>query len=376
MACRWAHPQTTSHKPYSSLRVGSMTKKSARRLLIAAGLLLLTGLLVRSIRTNPEWRAFDWGAFLHSLVSVDRVWTAWALLAIYATYLVRALRWKALMRPMKPDAGLWNLFSATVIGFAAIGVFGRAGEMVRPYLVARKEAVRMSSQLAVWVVERCFDTLTLLVTAALALRSFNAAELDASPSVARVLHAGGSVVVFSTLGLLVLMVALRNLAEPLTGRLIRNLGRLSPQLLSPQRFRDIEHSLLAFVEGTRGMRNLRTLTACTFYSAVEWILIAVCYYAVFNCFSGGLRLTVSQTLIFMGSVMLGSLVNIPGVGGGIQVASLLVLTELFAIKPEPAASISLLIWAFTFLAIIPPAVVLMLYEGLSWGKLRRLESEN
>ena len=76
----------------------------------------------------------------------------------------------------------------------------------------------------------------------------------------------------------------------------------------------------------------------------------------------------------MGCVMLGSVVNIPGIGGGIQVASLLVLTELFGLRPEPAAGISLLIWGFTFLAVIPPAVILMVYEGLSWSKLRRLES--
>jgi hypothetical protein len=74
--------------------------------------------------------------------------------------------------------------------------------------------------------------------------------------------------------------------------------------------------------------------------------------------------------------MAGSMVNLPGIGGGIQVAAVLVLTEFFGFAPELAASVALLIWAFTFLVVIPPALFLMVQEGLSWGKLRRLESEN
>jgi uncharacterized protein (TIRG00374 family) len=353
-----------------------MSAESRRWLALGLGILVLGGLLVRSFYRNPEWRSFEWAAFGRSLLSVDPVWAAWALLAIYITYLVRALRWRALMAPMKPRASLWSLFSATVIGFAAIGVLGRAGEMVRPYLVARKEAVPLSSQLAVWVVERSFDTLAVLATVAFALREFHGAGLESRPLLAEILRKGASVVAFSTVALIILLFALRNFAEPITRGVIRRLDGLSPRLLRPDRRTALEHSLQAFVEGTRGVRELRVLSVCTAYTAVEWLLIAFCYAAVFNSLGGGLRLSVSETLIFMGAVMVGSMVNLPGVAGGIQVASLLVLTEWFGLRPEPAASISLLIWVFTFLAVIPPALLLMLHEGLSWGKLRRLESEN
>src|SRR5687767_3842649 len=105
-----------------------MSKRTKQWMLVGAGMLVLVALLIRSFRHNPEWKAFRWSLFLDSLVSVDKLWTVWALVAIYATYVVRALRWKVLMREIKPNAGFWNLFSATMIGFAAIGLFGRAGE--------------------------------------------------------------------------------------------------------------------------------------------------------------------------------------------------------------------------------------------------------
>src|SRR5437867_1040400 len=78
--------------PYFSATARFMTRKTKQWLLIASGMFLLLLLLIRSIRHNPEWRAFHWSAFLAGLVSVDKGWAALALAAIYATYLVRALR--------------------------------------------------------------------------------------------------------------------------------------------------------------------------------------------------------------------------------------------------------------------------------------------
>ena len=336
-----------------------------RWLLFFLAALALALLLAYSFRHNPQWGSFQWSAFADSLLAIEASWALAGLAAVYTTYLVRALRWKALMKHLKPDPSLRNLLSASIIGFAAIGVLGRAGEMVRPYLIARKESVSLSSQIAVWLVERCFDTLTLLITAAFALGQFEAAGLRESPTLTQSLHATGRFLAYGTLALVILMIALRNLAQPVNNWIISHL---------PRRLAGLEPHFRAFEEGTRGLHSLRALTVCILYSIAEWVLVALCYYAVFNSFSGGIRLTISQTLIFMTCVMLGSIVNIPGIGGGIQVASLLVLTELFGIRPEPAAGISLLIWVFTFLAVVPPALILMVYEGLSWSKLRRLES--
>jgi uncharacterized protein (TIRG00374 family) len=343
---------------------------SKRWLFAALAMPALGGLLIWSILTNPEWRAFNARLFLQSLVSVDKVWMLWALLAIYASYLVRALRWKVLMSRVKPEASLWNLFSATVIGFGAIGILGRAGEAVRPYLVARKENVPISSQMAIWIIERAFDTLTVLVAVAFALRRIDPAGLHSSPVLSGFLHTSANIVAFSTLALLIAMLGFRNFSAPVIHWLIARL-----RVLHPSHSIKVEQSLRAFLEGTRCLQSTSTLFACCACTIVQWTLIALCYDAVFRAFSGGIQMSLSELLIFMGAVMGGSLVQIPGVGGGAQVASILVLTEIFAIRPELAASIALSIWVFTFLVVIPPAVLLALYEGLSWSKLRKLESE-
>ena len=79
------------------------------------------------------------------------------------------MRWAVFLKPLKPHPSMRNLLSATVVGFTAITLFGRPGEFVRPYLIARKEQVPVTSQFAAWVLERIFDLLMALLLFAFAL---------------------------------------------------------------------------------------------------------------------------------------------------------------------------------------------------------------
>ena len=59
----------------------------------------------------------------------------------------------------------------------------------------------------------------------------------------------------------------------------------------------------------------------------------------------------------MGFVSFGSIVQIPGVGGGMQVVAVLVLTELFGVRLELAIAFALFLWIITFVAIVPAGPV-------------------
>jgi glycosyltransferase 2 family protein len=82
-----------------------------------------------------------------------------------------------------------------------------------------------------------------------------------------------------------------------------------------------------------------------------------------------------DVLILMGFVSFGSIVQIPGVGGGMQVVSVLVLTELFGVRFELASSFAVFLWAITFVAIVPLGLLVALKEGLDWHSLRRIGRE-
>jgi hypothetical protein len=79
---------------------------------------------------------------------------------------------------------------------------------------------------------------------------------------------------------------------------------------------------------------------------------------------------------FWGFVAIGAVIQLPGVGGGMPIASVLALTELFKLPVEPAAGLAPLIWAGSSLVAVPLGVPCLFHEGLSWRRIRQLREES
>ena len=70
-----------------------------------------------------------------------------------------------LLSPIGPTR-FRTVFRATIIGFAALGLLpARAGDVLRPYLVARQEGLSLSSTFATIVIERVLDLIAVLLAA-------------------------------------------------------------------------------------------------------------------------------------------------------------------------------------------------------------------
>ena len=111
------------------------------------------------------------------------------------------------------------------------------------------------------------------------------------------------------------------------------------------------------------------------YTAVEWALIVVAILFVFKAFEPHLFLSLLDVIIFLGFLALGAVVQAPGVGGGVQVATILALTELFAVPLEVASSVAIVLWAVTFVVVVPVGLVFALIEGVDLSKLRKAKAE-
>jgi glycosyltransferase 2 family protein len=311
--------------------------------------------------------AFDWGLFLASVGKLRWTWLAVSLIPIGGTYFGRALRWAVFLKPLKPKPSFRNLFSATVVGFTAIALFGRAGEFVRPYLIAAKERVPVASQMAAWILERLFDILMALLVFAYALTRVSGHEVRAGSGLAWVLAFGGKVAGIISLAALVLLVSMRHLAEPVRRLLLRRL-----KFLPEKQYHRVGHLITTFIQGVEATRSDGALMLVLLYSVLEWVLIAACYWCLAQSCAGLIHLSLPDVIVFVGFVSFGSTVQIPGVGGGVQVVAILILTELFGVRLESATFFALVIWIFTFIVIVPVGLVIALREGLSWRGLRQL----
>ena len=91
--------------------------------------------------------------------------------AIAVSYLVRVGRWQRLLAPIA-QVGFAPAVRATVIGCATTAVLpGRLGEVLRPYLLARRE--RLSAVLATVVLERLLDVITVVLLCGVFLLFFS-----------------------------------------------------------------------------------------------------------------------------------------------------------------------------------------------------------
>src|SRR5438105_4893404 len=86
-----------------------------------------------------------------------------ALLLYFIGVWVRAVRWRILLNPIAPEVGLYETFEVVVIGYMANDVLpARIGELVRAYVLSRREGIRKTGTLATILVERIFDGLTMV----------------------------------------------------------------------------------------------------------------------------------------------------------------------------------------------------------------------
>jgi glycosyltransferase 2 family protein len=344
-----------------------MLRNARKYLLLLLGVLVVGYLLYRS-RNSVTLKVFRWQMVVQALSGARISLLLLALVAIYGCYALRAVRWMHFSRTLG-KTHFWNVYSAQLMGFACLFILGRAGEPVRPVLVARKDSLSIPRMFGVYFLERVFDIAATVVLAGFALLSFKRRGLLDEENALFMSRARSTGVVL--LGILAILVGFLiyfryHGAVWLARRLERENWR------SGWRAR-VAALLEGFSEGLQGIRTWGDLAALVAYTAVHWLLVALTYLWIAHAFGGELgELRFAGAVLVLAFTMVGSAIQLPGVGGGAQVATFLVLTQIFGVEQEPAAVASIMLWAITFAGASLVGIPLLFREGWSMGDLRRM----
>ena len=330
-------------------------------------------ILAAVLFVSYRWRhsGFAWDKFVGVFRDVDWSWLTLAMALILATYVGRALRWEIMLRPLASQTRLWGLVVATCIGFTAVVLFGRAGEPVRPYLIARKAGVSFSSQVAAWLVERILDLLMVLLIFGIALTQISRSGIQPSPHIQSALQAAGVLAGITGALSLALLLGLRYFRGSVRTRLMEALSFL-PDLLHQR----VARFLHAFEEGMQSTQSKSYVWLLVTYTVIEWLVVAASFFCVFRAFPATAGMGITDVIIALGFICFGSILQIPGVGGGMQIATVLVLTEIYGISLETASGIALVLWIITFVVIVPLGLVLAFHEGIKWRSLRHIDESS
>ena len=310
-------------------------------------------------------------------VDPAELWTAvkkgnpyWLLLSgflAFLNYFVRAVRWRFFLDPIKKTS-LKNLTTTTIIGFAVSTIFpAKIGEVVRPYLLASKENISKSAAMATVVLERVFDSASILfflVIYLVILVRPNQLSPQAQSSLSE-LNRAGIILFVGILGLILFLYYLKT--KPVVVRKwIVKLERHLPARIA----HSLDDILDSFIQGLSILHDLRTLWKIAYYSIFFWMLICAGVWA-------GIRAYVPDfhffgTFLIVPLLAIGIAVPTPGGIGSYHYACQLGLTRFFSVSDNDAAAIALVSHALTFIPITIVGVILLWREGLNAVKIQKM----
>ena len=150
-------------------------------------------------------RNADLGKVWASVAAARQDFLLLALGLTCGTFIVRAERWQYLLGPLG-QTRFSTVFRTTVIGFAASAVLpARAGEVIRPYLLARREGLSATAAFATIVVERILDLVAVLLLLAAFLIWFDPGLESRDSAVFQAIRFGGLVMAPVAVGTLAVM---------------------------------------------------------------------------------------------------------------------------------------------------------------------------
>lgn len=297
-------------------------------------------------------RDLDWALVSQSLRKADPFSLTLAVLIICLGYGLRAVRWKVLLQPIT-ETNLKELFATTTVGFAAIFLVGRAGELVRPmWLPMRDRRVRPSAALVTLGLERILDLAAIVCFFAANLLFFTP-PAGREDDFRYVTAAGIALLVLVGFGFLFLFIYTR-----ISSRLILRVQKLIGRRFVPKRVQRIVISVMRQLESALGvLSSWRELALLIFWTFTLWLAIAVPTWLVLLAF--GLPVSFSDSLFIMGFAVVSSIVPTPGGAAGAfhagTAASILFLNNTIRMEDAAAAAIAM------HLVYFAPAIVFGLY---------------
>jgi uncharacterized protein (TIRG00374 family) len=303
---------------------------------------------------------------------LGRVWTSvtsaradlllLSLLLNMSTFVVRAERWQYLLGPLGKTR-FSTVFRTTVIGFAASAVLpARAGEVIRPYLLARHEGLSAAAAFATILVERILDLVAVLLLMATFLIWFDPGLESRDSAVFSAIRFGGLVMAPVAVAALLVMFFMAGHPDRLHGWLMKAEAVLPARIAQA-----IARLAKTFAEGFAVVRRPERLIAALAWSIVIWATIAAGIWALSRGFNIAMPFT--GAWLMLAPLVVGVAVPTPGGVGGFHEAYRIGATSFFGADNDAAVGAAIVLHAFSMLPVTIVGLLFILQDGLKLGEL-------
>lgn len=314
----------------------------------------IVGLALSALLVWLSIRGIEFRGVVESFRTIRCGYVLAAIAVMLLMQLLRSVRWGLILKPIGKVEQL-TLFSVTSVGFLAIiAIPARLGELARPYLIANKSSIPMSSALGTIFVERALDGLTIFMIAVVTLFFTPLPPWLIRSSILFLL------VTLALFAGMVLMIVRREASLRLLAPII---GKL------PKRYAGAVNRLIGhFIEGFRIMIDPALLLFSTLLSIAIWLIDALAIYLLFLAF--GLELPVMAAFVLMIILIIGiAIPTAPGFIGNWHYFCILGLS-LFGIPKTDALSFAIIYHALSIGVVILLGLIFLPFNSFSVADLR------
>lgn len=324
---------------------------------------LLLGLIVSGVSIWLSLRGIEFDKVGDSLGKINWFWMFVYIFPYIVVIGFKVTRWRVLFYPDSRRMGYQPLFSSLMISYMANTVLpARLGEVVRAYVLSRREKIGVARVLSTILLEKILDIITMFIFL-LALLPFLKVEDWIKQSA--LIFGGGVIGAFLVC---LLMAARRREAELVIDWFLNKL----PQNLATK----LRGFVIEILDTLTVLLNFKVSVNMWTQSIILWVFNITLYW--FIGFAIGLPLTFEQSVLVMITTNLGMVV--PAAPGYVGTFELVITTTLNPFFPDPAQksllfSYALLQHVVSFLPVVIIGVFYAWREGLGLGKMDKVKAD-
>ncbi len=331
---------------------------------------VLLGFVLYHFRHSLPLGQFSGEKLWQAIKRADPLYLLAAVFLIYVCYFLRALRWRNFQKYVG-NSNLFHILSMTLAGFSAVFLFGRVGEPVRPLLISRKDKIPLADTFGIYALERLIDmgfsvgVLGCWFLIATFQKFLHADQV--SPALESARKTAGTILTLGLIGLIVLAIYIRTHGASMME------GKMQAWLAHHGWRASVARIVLGVARGLKTIRTWGDFLYAFAISALHWFLVVLVYYLIALGFGGKLAtLRFQDSMLILALTLVGSLFQLPGIGGGPQAVMIGAWTRLFGVPAELAFAAAMVTYLVTFAMCTFAGVPILFREGWSLGDLRRM----
>lgn len=317
---------------------------------------LWVGILISAIFLWIALRGLDLSEVWELMKEANYWWLIPSVSVYFIGVWVRTWRWDYMLRPVK-HIPVKDLFPVVVIGYMGNNIYPfRAGEVLRSYVLMRREEVPMGASLATVIVERVFDGLVMLV--------FVFAALPLAPIPSQAVQTTVTIASMAFFAALILFFGMAAYPQTMMRLIKWGAGFLPERARTP-----IVDFMARFLDGLESLRSFRNVLMIFFTSVLIWLLETVKYWFVMFAFD--FEVSFFALMLMNGIVNLATtLPSAPGYVGTFDAPGIEILS-LYGVPEVTASAYTLVLHAALWFPITVLGAYYMLREGLGWSDFQK-----